>query len=342
MKPSPPCRPTSGTRLIGIIGFDGVAALDLVGPLDAFTNAAGAPERYRCRVYGLSRKTFACESGLEFKPHGLLSDAPTLDTVIVPGGAGLRDPSINRPIADWLRAHAPGIRRVVTVCTGIYALAPTGLLDGRRVTTHWRFAADVATKFPALRVEADKIFLQDGRFYTSAGVTAAIDLALWLIEADHGHQLAINVARELVVYLKRSGGQEQYSSPLQLQSRSGDLAPLTTWMANNLARSLSVEVLSERAHLSPRQLHRRFVAAFGQPVGEVVERLRLDAARERLTEYAYPIETVARLVGFQSADVFCRAFVRRYGTCPSDYRDRFVRAVDGAPRAQATIGNRGA
>lgn len=336
MKSPPPRRPTSGPRLIGFVGFDGLAALDLIGPLDAFTHAAGAAERYQCRVYGLSRRAFACESGMEFKPHGLLSDAPALDTVIVPGGAGLRDPAINRPVAHWLRTHAAGIRRVVTVCTGIYALAPTGLLDGRRVTTHWRFAADVAARFPALRVEADKIFIRDGRFFTSAGVTAAIDLALWLIEADHGHPLAIEVARELVVYLKRNGGQEQYSSPLQLQSRSGDLEQLTTWIAGNLARTLTVDVLAERAHLSPRQLHRRFIAAFGQPVGEVVERLRLDAARERLTEHAYPIETVARLVGFQSADVFRRAFVRRYGTRPSDYRERFVRPVNGVSRARAT------
>jgi transcriptional regulator GlxA family with amidase domain len=179
-----------------------------------------------------------------------------------------------------------------------------------------------------LRVDSDKIFLRDGRFFTSAGVTAAIDLALWLIEADHGRQLAIDVARELVVYLKRSGGQEQYSSPLQLQSLSGNLEPLMAWIAGNLTRSLSVEALAERAHLSPRQLHRRFVAAFGQPIGEVIERLRLDAARERLTEYAYPIEAIARAVGFRSADVFRRAFVRRYGTRPSDYRDRFDNSAD--------------
>jgi len=312
-------------RIIGFVGFDGISALDLVGPFEAFTNAAGTGQRYECRILGLSTRAFTSEAGMTFRPHAQLGAARGLDTLIIPGGAGLRDPAIGLPLAGWLSANAARIRRVATVCTGIYALAPTGLLDGRRVTTHWRFAADVARRFPALRVEADQIFIRDGRFYTSAGVTAAIDLALSLIEADHGAHLAVEVARELVVYLKRSGGQDQYSSPLRLQASSGnDLAELTAWMSENLSQRLTIESLAERAGLSSRQLQRRFVAAFGSPVGEIVERLRLNVARERLSEYTGTVESVARLVGFRSADVFRRAFVRRYGTRPSDYRERFA------------------
>jgi transcriptional regulator GlxA family with amidase domain len=318
------------SRTIGFVGFNGISALDLVGPYEAFTNAAGKDRRYTCRILGLSDQPFTSEAGMTFRPHAQLGSARDLDTLIIPGGAGLRDPAINGPLVRWLSANATRIRRVASVCTGIYALAPTGLLDGRRVTTHWRFAADVAERFPALRVEADQIFIRDGRFFTSAGVTAAIDLALSLIEADHGAHLAVEVARELVVYLKRSGGQDQYSNPLRLQASSGNgLAELTAWMSENLSQPLTIDTLAERARLSPRQLQRRFVSAFGRPVGEIVESLRLNVARERLSDHAGTVESVARLVGFRSADVFRRAFVRRYGTRPSDYRERFATGANG-------------
>ena len=322
-------------RAVGFIAFDGISALDLIGPLETFASASGGGERYSCRIFALSRHSIRTEAGTIIRPEAVLSKAAGLDTLIIPGGKGLREPSISRPIVQWLLENASSIRRVATVCTGIYALAPTGLLDGRRVTTHWRFADDVRRCFPALRVEPDHIFLRDGRFFTSAGVTAGIDLALSMIEADHGRRLAVEVARELVVYLKRSGGQEQYSSPLRLQARSSDdLADLTVWMSNNLRSPLTVEVLAERANVSARHLQRRFQAVFGQPTAAVVERLRLDAARDRLSEGKYPIESVAEAVGFQSADVFRRAFLRRYGTRPSDYRDRFATDLDSAPKAR--------
>jgi len=258
-------------------------------------------------------------------PDAALEDASGIDTLIIPGGSGLRAPTTNACLAEWLRTRSTRIRRIAAVCTGIYGLAPTGLLDGRRVTTHWRYAADVAQRYPKLRVEPDRIFVADGRFFTSAGVTAAIDLALGLIEADHGPRLAVEVARELVVYLKRNGGQEQYSGPLRLQARSGDrLAELPAWIAANLTAPLTVETLAARANLSARQLQRRFVEDFGLTPGAVVERVRLDAARDRLSEGTYRIEQVARMVGFRSADVFRRAFVRQFGTRPSDYRGRFA------------------
>ena len=332
------------TRLIGFIGFDGIAALDLIGALEAFSSAAGpGARRYETRIYGLSRKPFSSESGVVFLPHARLDEAPALDTLIVPGGGGLREPAINARVARWIGSRSRQVRRIASVCTGIYGLAPTGLLDGRQVTTHWRFAADVARRFPALRVQPDRIHVRDGKYFTSAGVTAAIDLALAMIEADHGAQLAVQVARELVVYLKRNGGQEQYSSPLRLQSRTDDrLGELTSWMAGNLTRPLSVETLAERAYLSPRQLTRRFRAVFGLTPADVVDRLRLDAARDRLAEAAYSIDDVARAVGYRSADVFRRAFARRFGILPSDYRGRFQAMGRALPQRHAPADRTGA
>lgn len=341
-KPRAARRPRSRTRIVGFLGFNGVAALDLIGPLEAFACAAGPERRYVCRIFGVSRAPFTSESGTLFQPHASLAEAERVDTLIVPGGAGLRAPAINGPIARWLRDKTSAIRRIASVCTGIYAVAPTGLLDGRRVTTHWRFAADVAERFPALRMEPDRIFVRDGRFYTSAGVTAAIDLALAMIVSDHGRPLAMQVARELVVYLKRNGGQDQYSGTLQLQTRSGDrLEELVTWMLGNLTRPLTVDALAERAGMSPRQLQRRFTSSLGAPVGDFVERLRLDAARERLSESAYSIDEVARLVGFRSVDVFRRAFVRKFGILPREYRERFELGATAAPPRAAGSGRWG-
>src|SRR6185437_6383695 len=188
-------------KSVGVIAFDGVNALDLVGPLEVFANAGRADFTraqsrgvYALHVIGLDRAPVFAESGIRFVPDSQLSDAPALDTVIVPGGSGLREPSTNSAVSTWLRLRAPAIRRVASVCTGVYALAPTGLLDGRRVTTHWRFAADVARCFPRLNVDANSIFLKDGRYYTSGGITAGIDLALALVEEDLGPHVALTVA----------------------------------------------------------------------------------------------------------------------------------------------------
>ncbi len=203
-------------------------ALDLIGPSEAFASAQaeeakGRPGRaYEIVVLGQSNRRFVSESGIVFHPHTTLQAAPRLDTVIIPGGYGLRRPATTEAVAKWIRTRAAQTRRIVSVCTGIYGLAASGLLDGRRVTTHWRFAADVARRFPRLKMEPNAIFLQDANFYTSAGVTAGIDLALALIEEDLGSDVALTVARELVVYLKRSGGQEQFSEPLQFQTQAND------------------------------------------------------------------------------------------------------------------------
>jgi transcriptional regulator GlxA family with amidase domain len=307
-------------------------ALDLIGPSEAFGSAVveekdGSPRHaYEIVVLGLTQKPFtAANTGVVFKPHATLDRAPKLDTLIVPGGPGLREPAINARVAAWLKEHASGIPRIASVCTGIYGLAAAGLLDGRRATTHWNHAQDVAHRFPRVRLDSNALYIRDGRFYTSAGITAGIDLALALIEEDLGPGVALAVARELVVYLKRPGGQEQFSEPLRFQSQSKDrFADLAAWIGGHLRHDLSVEALAERTFLSPRQFNRRFRQAFGVTPADFVERMRLDEARRRLAGREQRIETVADSVGFHSADAFRRAFERRFGVNPSNYRERFA------------------
>lgn len=315
---------------IGFVGFDQLTALDLVGPAEAFSSAMVKQRDgklgnvYEVFVLGLTSKPFIAESGITFHPRTTLQAAPKLDTIVIPGGSGLRRPDVNKEVARWLKARAAQTRRIISVCTGIYGLAPTGLLDGKRVTTHWRFAADVAARFPKLKVEPNALFLKSGRFYTSAGVTAGIDLALALIEDDFGPECALAVARELVVYLKRAGGQEQYSEPLQFQTESVDrLGDTAIWISSNPGEDLSIDALASRACLSRRHFVRRFKAAFRQPPGIFVQTRRLDEARRRLCGGKASIKAVADSVGFKSTDAFRRAFRQRFRITPSKYQRSF-------------------
>ena len=320
-------------RRVAFLGFDGVNALDLTGPSEVFASAlveAGGTFRpgYSVSILGATGPTFRSESGIVFKRHLPLGAPLDIDTLIIPGGQGLRVPSVNARVAKWIRNRAPGIRRIASVCTGIYGLAAAGVLDGRRVTTHWRFVREVALEFPSLKVEPDALYVKDGSFYTSAGVTAGIDLALAMVEEDYGAAVALRAARELVVYLKRSGGQEQYSEPLRFQVESTDpIAALAVWIRSHLRHDLSVEALSLRASLCPRQFSRRFKRAFGQTPAAFVEDLRLGEAQERLATTQTPIDALAASVGFSNPDSFRRAFERRFGLPPTTYRKRF--AADG-------------
>jgi len=315
---------------IGIVGFDQVDALDLVGPAEAFASAlahdggGNQGSAYEVVILGLTNSHFVAESGIVFQPRTTLRAAPRLDTIIIPGGAGLRRADTNRAVARWIEDRAGETRRVVSICTGIYALAASGLLDGRRVTTHWRFAADVTRRFPNLRVEPNALFIRDCTFYTSAGVTAGIDLTLALIEEDLGRKAALRVARDLVVYLKRPGGQDQYSEPLRFQTMATDrLAELASWIATNPQCDLSIPILANRACLSQRHFVRRFKAAFGQSPGAFVQDRRLDEARRRLSAENLSIDAIAASVGFQSADAFRRAFRHRFRITPGRYRRNF-------------------
>lgn len=330
---------------VGIVGFDGIQALDLVGPSDAFTLALvqGLPA-YEVIVIGVSRKRFIAESGVIFHPHKTLQTAPPLDTLIIPGGKGLRDGKISGPISQWIKDRAGRLRRIACVCTGCYGLAPTGLIDDRQVTTHWRFAGDLARRFPRLKVNHNSLFVKDGPFYTSAGITAGIDLSLALIEEDYGPRVALATARELVVYMKRTGGQEQYSEPLQFQVNATDqFSELGAWMVRNLRGDLSLPALAKRSCLSPRHFSRRFKRVFGRTAASFVQKLRLDEARRRLSAQNQTIESVAKSVGFHSDDAFRTAFERHFGVNPSTYRRRFdVRRQAEKHRSKRTrmIGNK--
>jgi transcriptional regulator GlxA family with amidase domain len=311
---------------IAFIGFEGVAALDLTGPSEAFAVAEMEGKKcYRTSIVGLTSRPFAAESGIVFQPHCSVADKIDIDTLIVPGGPGLRTAITNARVASWISTNAPRIRRIASVCTGIYGLAQTGLLDGRHVVTHWRFAHDVARRFPKLKMDGDALFRKDGKFYTSAGVTAGIDLALALIEEDFGTRVALRVAREMVVFLKRPGGQAQYSEPLQFQTQSADsFGDLVTWMRGHLQRDLTVEALAKRACLCPRHFARRFTKAFQRTPAVFVQDLRLNEARRRLSHNAATVDSIAASVGFRSADAFRRAFQHRFKVSPTHYRHRFA------------------
>ncbi|CAN5151147.1 GlxA family transcriptional regulator [soil metagenome] len=324
--------PAAPPRRIGLIAFDGLAALDLTGVLEAFHIAGRGDGRtaaggYETLIVSPTLAPIVSQSGLKLLPDATFADAPDFDTLVIPGGPGLREPATNATVADWLRTRGD-TRRLVSVCTGLYGLAASGLAAGRRVTTHWRHAADCATRFPALRLEPDAIFIKDGPIYSSAGMTAGIDLALALIEEDHGPALAMATARQMVVYMKRSGGQLQYSEPLRAQTRAGDrFADLVARMVGDLSADWSVETMAQQAGLSPRQFARRFAAAFGATPAAYVETLRLDETRLRLASGRDGVARIAHAAGFRSDDAFRRAFERRFGLTPSAYRARFAAAL---------------
>src|SRR3974390_42948 len=305
--------------------------LDLVGPLEAFGSArvsAGpgkTEEAYRITVAALGSKTFRSEFGLAFTAAKYLSEIREADTLLVPGGRGMRCGDNAQRLSAWLRKNGGAVRRIASICTGIYGMAASGLLNGRTVATHWKHTTDLAKRFPKLRVDPNSLYLKDGKYWTAAGVTAGIDLALALIEEDFGPEVAIAVARELVVYMKRPGGQEQYSAPLQFQLQArGRFADLLPWMHAHLEQDLSVEALAERVWLGPRQFTRRFQQEFGSSPASFVRRMRLDEARQRLSSTDCSVEEVARSVGFSDGDNFRRAFERCFHVAPREYRGRFA------------------
>src|SRR6185437_13264742 len=250
-------RAHSPTKTIGLLAYDDMQALDLAGPLDVFGGAnglaRGAPPYELC-IIGLTANAVRAENGLSIVPARALEDAPALDTLLIPGGCGART-TINRDarLIAWLRERAPTTRRMVSVCTGAYVLAATGLLDGRRVTTHWNYADDLARRHPAVRVEADRLFLRDGCFATSGGLTAGMDLALALVEEDLGAPTALAVARYLVIYVKRPGNQAQFSAPLAAQAQgNGRMGALVDWLLAHLHDDLGVERMAGQAAMSAR------------------------------------------------------------------------------------------
>jgi transcriptional regulator GlxA family with amidase domain len=317
-------------KRIGVLLFRNVQALDVVGPTDAFAAAASVERSgshaplYQVFTVAASNKVVVAESGVGLKPHHTFDSCPAMDTLLIPGGCGIRDPRVSRQLAPWIARQAGRTRRVAAICTGTFGLAATGLLRNRRVTTHWRYAQDLAARYPGLQVDANALYLKDGRFYTSAGITSGIDLALALIEEDCGRAVSLQVARELVVYLRRAGGQAQYSEPLEFEAKSIDrFADLSRWIATNLQHRISLDALARRANLGPRQVARRFRATFGTTPADFIESLRMKEAQRRLVMSEASIKRVALSLGYRSSHVFRRAFERRFGVSPGAYRERF-------------------
>ncbi|MFG2352944.1 GlxA family transcriptional regulator [Streptomyces sp. NPDC048521] len=310
-------------RTVLIVVFDGVQSLDVTGPLEVFTGAERRiPGSYRIRTASLDGGPVRTSSGLTLVPDGSLADADGPHTLVVPGGEGTRSPDPR--LVAWLRGHGPRARRLVSVCTGAILLARAGLLDGRRVTTHWAYCEKLARDHPAVRVDPDPIFVRDGDVATSAGVTAGIDLALALVEEDLGRDAALTVARHLVVFLRRPGNQAQFSAQLAAQTaRRGPLRDVQQWITEHPDGDLGVDALAARAALSPRHFARAFHAETGTTPGRYVDRVRLEHARRLLEDTADGIEEISRASGYGTPEAMRRAFVRALGASPAEYRRRF-------------------
>jgi transcriptional regulator GlxA family with amidase domain len=279
---------------------------------------------YRICTIGLISGYFRAESGIILAAEETLRTAPELDTIVIPGGKGLRQAEVSEKISNWILARANQARRIVSVCTGIYGLAPTGLLDGREVTSHWRFASDLARRFPNLRLDHKRPLVKDGLFYTSSSVPAAIDLSLALIEEDYGRQVAVDTARELGILLTHRNGQAEVSKPLTFDSQPTDrFAALIPWIMRNLNADLSVNILARRACMCPSHFNRAFKSVFGSTPAQFVENLRLNEAKRRLSTRRRTLDTIAASVGFSDGDAFRRAFKRRFGANPRGHLENF-------------------
>jgi transcriptional regulator GlxA family with amidase domain len=313
-------------RQVTFVIFDGFQPLDLAGPHEVFA-AAG----YRCRIVAPRPGPVRSRSGLPVQvENGVADTAPSgVDTLVVAGGPGVDAARRDAALLDWITVAAASARRVTSVCSGVFLLAAAGLLGGRRVTTHWGRRDQLVREHPELTVDCDPIFIQDGRFWTSAGVTAGMDLALALVEDDLGRDVAHAVARELVLFLRRPGSQSQFSVPLWSTQPASDpiRAAVQAIHARPGARH-GIGDLAERAGLSTRHLQRRFTAELGVPPAAYVERVRIEAACRALAESGDTVEAVARRCGFGTAESLRRAFHRNIGVLPSDYRDRFRSAKE--------------
>ncbi|MEM9744185.1 MAG: helix-turn-helix domain-containing protein [Pseudomonadota bacterium] len=315
-------------RRIGFLAFDGVQGLDLMGPLEAFEEANQLVGEdgpiYETRV--ITRKGQAVEtaSGVSLGAHHSIENCPALHTLIVSGGSGARVTPFAPDVLSWIASEAPRLKRIGSICTGLFILAQTSLLNGLRVTTHWYHVDEAQARFPHLTVAPDDIFLRHGKYFTAAGVTAGIDLALSLIEEDHGPKLASQVARHLVVFCRRPGDQRQFSNILRHQATAGDqFAELIAWVGNNLDGDLSCGALAQQVNLSERHFRRKFTKVFGETPSKRIERIRVESACEWLVSERGSIEQIAFDVGYPCVDTFRRTFERLCGCTPSAYRRRF-------------------
>jgi transcriptional regulator GlxA family with amidase domain len=326
---SPSRRPAP--RQVRILVYPGVQSLDFAGPLEVFAGAqrlidlAGRRERcYEVKLLSVDGEPLQTSSGLTVIPHASLGAPEAIDTLIVAGGYGRKQAAADPALLEWITQTSKSARRTASVCTGAFLLAAAGLLDGRRATTHWASAAELAASYPAVDVDPEPIFLRDGPIWTSAGVTAGMDLALALVEEDLDREAALTIARHLVLFLRRPGNQSQFSVTLSAQEPAREpLREVQRHVVEHPAGDLSVEALAEHAHMSPRHFARAFAAETGVTPARYVEQVRLEAARRRLEDTAEPIAAVAEACGFGTAETMRRAFLRALEVGPAEYRRRF-------------------
>ena len=339
-------KPQEAPRLIVVLAFENVQLLDVAGPVQTFASAnemvcgtRGAPTHgapYRIVVVSRRGGLVRTSSGLPVvtQPIAKAVGNKRIDTLILPGGAGVHDAASDKWTVDWVRrqisAHqVSAARRIASVCTGAFLLAEAGALSGLRATTHWKFCSRLQQQHPDIDVDPDPIYMRNGRIWTSAGVTTGIDLSLALVQEDLGRKLAMQVARHLVVFLNRPGGQSQFSAALEAQAAAADgnapnaFAPLHGWIAEHLTGDLRVERLAEQAAMSPRTFARIYAATMGLTPARMVEKIRVEAVRRILEETDVPIKRIASMCGFGQEERLRRAFARQVGTTPAEYRQRF-------------------
>jgi transcriptional regulator GlxA family with amidase domain len=313
---------------IAILAIPGVQMLDLAGPMDVFSEAntlLGEPDAYLMSIVALSSEPLTALNGTRILPDMTIeSSLEGFDTLLIAGSPGIRKYEDHAALIEWIVRESRHVRRVGSVCTGAFLLGHAGLLNGRRVTTHWNSTARLAETFPAITLEPNTIYVKDGNVYTTAGVTASMDLALALVEEDHGRSTALRVAKELILFLKRPGGQSQFSVHLEGQiAEKGPIRDIHEWMLDNLAEDLSVEELAARLGMSSRNFARLFKRETGTTPGEYVEAARVEAARRMIEESDISLKKVAYLCGFADQGGLRRAFMRRISVTPVEYRQRF-------------------
>jgi transcriptional regulator GlxA family with amidase domain len=327
----PDLRARTSKRRVAIVAFPGVTLLDISGPAQVFAEL----QEIELPTASYSLSYLSRSGGLVQTDVGIMIDTTPIsavrphqiDTLVIPGGPGIWDLRQDAVLMNWVLEALPKARRIASVCLGAFVLAWTGALDGKRAVTHWRYCPRLAEGFPSISVEPNAIFVRDGRVWSSAGVSAGIDLALAMIEEDFGHTIALDIARRLVVFLKRPGGQSQFSTVLAAQASDveGRFSALHAWIIENLAGDLKVETLAERAGMSPRTFARAYVSRTGMTPASGVEALRVEAARLLLESSKIGgVVEVAQRAGFGDDERMRRAFIRHLGVSPSEYRSRFA------------------
>jgi transcriptional regulator GlxA family with amidase domain len=321
------------TRRVAMLAYPDVQILDVVGPLEVFSRASRwlqdergrRDDAYAVEIIGLAKGELRVSSGLRLCVDRALGDVGRgVDTLLVAGGRGSREYCTHPGILRFLRQQAKRVRRLASICTGAFLLAEAGLLAGLRATTHWASCAELTRRYPDVRVESDRLFVREGSIYTSAGVTAGMDLALALVEEDHGREVALEVARALVMFLKRPGGQAQFSAQLTQQlAESEPLRDLQTYIVEHPAADLSVETLARRIRMSPRNFARVFTREVGAPPARFVISARVEMSRRLLEESSDSLESICVKSGLGTPESMRRAFLRTVGVAPSEYRARF-------------------